>query len=343
MNTELRTKTDPERYNIYAFGLSIVALLVALWAVYYSYQQRSEAPSPVSSKAQRAPQAESAVNVTGGADPTLRAATPTWAKKTSLDRIRSDRIIRAGYSGFKPYTIITPSAAGSETQITGFCADMLHEMASRQDPPWRIEWHKVTFETLKADMESGRFDVFADAVYQTVPRAADFGFTIPYSYFGVAVGLVRKGEKRFTRFDDLDRPDITIALAQGWTSTEYAQRHLSKPKFHLIPVADDPFVQLQEVIAGRADIALQDVPTILQFYKVHKGAVSTLWLDSPPTRVPAGFMTRQGEFELLHFLDVSIRALHADGTLEAIDRKWLSLGDLPALTLRPGAGLQEKQ
>lgn len=342
MTTGLPTKTDAERYNVYAFWLSFAALLVALFTL-YSYYQRSGAPSPEAPNAQRTTQTEHVPKVTQTGSATLQASTPTPARESTLDRIRKERMIRAGYSGFKPYTIITPSGSGNETQITRFCADMLHEMASRQDPPWRIEWHKVTFETLKADVESGRFDVFADAVYQTVPRAADFGFTIPYSYFGVAVGLVRKGEKRFTRFDDLDRPDVTIALAQGWTSTEYAQRHLSKPKFHLIPVADDPFVQLQEVIAGRADIALQDVPTILQFYKVPKGVVSTLWLDSPPTRVPSGFMTRQGEFELLHFLDVSIRALEADGTLEALDRKWLSLGDLPVLTLRPGVGLQEKQ
>ena len=98
---------------------------------------------------------------------------------------------------------------------------MIKEIAERQSPPWKVEWHKVTFESLRADMESGRFDVFADAVYMEVPRTADFGFTIPFSYFGVAVALVRRDEERFHRFEDLDREDITIALAEGWTSTRY--------------------------------------------------------------------------------------------------------------------------
>src|ERR1041385_592145 len=141
--------------------------------------------------------------------------------ESSLVKTRQTKVIKAGYSNFKPYTIFNPNSQNPDEQVTGFSADMLKEIATRQSPPWKIEWHKVTFETLKADMESGRFDVFADAVYQTVPRASDFGLTVPYSYFGVAVGLVRKNETRFQKFEDLDHEGITIALAQGWTSTEF--------------------------------------------------------------------------------------------------------------------------
>ena len=172
--------------------------------------------------------------------------------------------------------------------MTGFCADMIKEIATRESPPWKVEWHKVTFESLRADMESGRFDVFADAVYMEVPRTADFGFTIPFSYFGVAVALVRRDEERFRRFEDLDRENIAIALAEGWTSTQYAHRHLLKPKFKLIIVGDDPFVQLHEVAAGRADVALQDIPTVLQYAPRRPSQVKALWVNDPPTRSPGG-------------------------------------------------------
>lgn len=261
------------------------------------------------------------------------------APQSSLSRTKQTKVIRAGYSNFKPYTIFNPNTQNPDEQVTGYCADMLKEIAARQSPPWRIEWQKVTFETLRADMESGRFDVFADAVYQTVPRASDFGLTIPYSYFGVAVGLVRKNETRFQRFEDLDREGITIALAQGWTSTEYAQQHLKKPTFKLISVGDDPFVQLQEVIAGRADIALQDVPTVLQFAQAHPNEVKALWINNPPSLVPAGFMTRHGDWEMLNFLNSSILILQADGTLKRLDEKWSGLSAFPSLSLSQGAGL----
>ncbi len=258
--------------------------------------------------------------------------------ESALARTKRTKILRVGYSGFQPYTIIDPNKEGAQ-RISGLAADMVGEIASRQTPPWTVEWHKVTFETLKGDMESGRFDVFADAVYQTAPRASEFGLTVPFGYFGVAVGLVRKNEIRFSKFEDLDRPDVTIALAEGWTSTEYARQHLKNAKFHLVAVADDPFVQLQEVIQGKADIALQDVPTIMQFARAHPAEVKTLWIDHPPTRVPAGFMTRQGEIELLGFLDASIRILEADGTMASLDRKWKALNEFPSDPLVKGTGL----
>ena len=105
------------------------------------------------------------------------------AVESSLARTLRTRTLRAGYSGFRPYTIIDLDAAGTD-RVTGFCVDMVSEIASRQVPPWEVEWHRVNFDTLRADMESGRFDVFADAVYATVPRAAQFGFTVPYAYLG---------------------------------------------------------------------------------------------------------------------------------------------------------------
>ena len=300
-------KQPADKASIIAASIAVVALFIAGLALFQS-RTRIQAPGP--------------------------------HVESSLVKTKQSKIIRAGYSNFKPYTIFNPNTQYPDEQVTGFSADMLKEIAARQSPPWKIEWHKITFETLRADMESGRFDVFADAVYQTVPRASDFGLTIPYSYFGVAVGLVRKNETRFSRFEDLDREGITIALAQGWTSTEYAQQHLKKPTFKLISVGDDPFVQLQEVIAGRVDIALQDVPTVLQFAQSHPNEVKALWIDNPPSRVPAGFMVRQGDWEMLNFLNSSMLVLQADGTIKRLDEKWSALSDFPAVTLTTGSGLK---
>jgi ABC-type amino acid transport substrate-binding protein len=267
------------------------------------------------------------------------AAAGVRAGESALSRTVRSNHLRAGYTGFQPYTIISP-AGKSSAQVSGLCVDMVNEIASRQTPPWSVEWHQVTFETLKADMDSGRLDVLADAVYQTMPRASEFGLTIPFSYFGVAVGLVRRNETRFSKFEDLDQPGITIALAEGWTSTEYARQHLTKPKLQSITVGDDPFIPFQDVISGKADIALQDVPTVLQFARAHPKEVKALWIDHPPTRVPGGFMTRQGEIELLRFLDAAIRILQTDGTMEALNQKWSALSEFPEMNLEPGAGMR---
>ena len=258
--------------------------------------------------------------------------------ESSLARTNRTKRLRVGYTGFRPYTIINPNG-GAGPPVSGFCVDMVNEIVARQTPAWTVEWHQVTFETLKADMESGRLDVLADAIYQTMPRASEFGLTIPYSYFGVAVALVRKSESRFAKFEDLDRPEVTIALAEGWTSTEYARQRLKKPKMRSIAVGDDPFIPFQDVLSGKADVALQDVPTVLQFARAHPNEVKALWIDHPPTRVPAGFMTLQNDIQMLRFLDASIRILEADGTMQGLNEKWSALSEFPVPTLIRGAGM----
>jgi ABC-type amino acid transport substrate-binding protein len=97
------------------------------------------------------------------------------------------------------------------------------------------------------------------------------------------------------------------------------------------------------VLFGRADVALNDVPTVFQYVNAHKDKVKALWLDSPPSTVAGGFLVRQGDVELSTFLDASIRVLSADNTINRIDQKWKSLGFFPVLELRPGAGLRHTE
>jgi ABC-type amino acid transport substrate-binding protein len=196
---------------------------------------------------------------------------------------------------------------------------------------------------MKADLATNRFDFIADPVFQTIPRAADFSLTEPYSYFGIAVAIVRSGDNRFKHFQDLDRHDITIALAEGWTSSEYARANLSKPKFKSIPVTGDAVNQLDEVLFGRADVALNDVPTVLQYARAHKDKVKALWLTTPPSSVAGGFLLRPEDADLRLFLDTSLRIMRADGTIARIDEKWKSLGLFPMLNLQPGYGLKSDE
>ena len=241
------------------------------------------------------------------------------AGASSLDTVLSRRSLRAGYSGFRPYTI---ASAASPSQPTGFIVDVLVEIGRRIDPAVAVAWSPVTFEALSADMSSGRIDVFADAVYYTIPRAQRFIFTDPVGYFGVGAAVVRSSDNRFRTVMDLDRPGVVIALAQGWTATDFAQRVFRHARLDIVPVGDDGSVPLQNVLAGRADAALQDVPTVAQFVAANAGQVKAIDLDTPPARVAAGFLLPRASVALRDFLNVSIEVLRADGTLRRLSQRW---------------------
>lgn len=262
------------------------------------------------------------------------------AEETALARIKRTGVMRVGYGGFPPYTIVDPAQTDPNKRVSGLAVDMVNAIAARHSPALKVEWVNLNWDTFRADMESNRFDFLADAVYATVPKAADFGMTEPFSYFGLAVAVVRIDDNRFATFADLDRPDITIALAQGYASTEFAQRELTRPKFKMIPVGKDAFSQLDEVLLGRADVALNDVPTVLQYVRAHPTKVKALWIERPPSWVEASFVTRQRDADLREFLNVSIRILAVDGTLGQLDRKWGGLGYYEKRVFEPGAGLR---
>lgn len=259
--------------------------------------------------------------------------------ETVMQRIEHAGVLRVGYGGFPPYTIIDPRESDSNKRVSGFTVDMVDQIAIRHSPPLRVEWYNLNWETFRADMLSGKFDFLADAVYETVPKAAEFAMTNPFSYFGIAAAVVRIDDGRFRNFSDLDRSDITIALAQGYVSTDYAEQELKKPHLKLIAVGKDAFTQLDEVLLGRSDVALNDIPTVVQYVRAHSDKVKALWVQAPPSWVAASFVTRQEDLDLLNFLNTSLRILEVDGTIARLDRKWQSLGYFSTLDLKPGAGL----
>jgi cyclohexadienyl dehydratase len=257
-----------------------------------------------------------------------------------LERTLRERVLRVGVGGFPPYSIINPSEADPNNRFTGYSVDLVREIAARAEPPLRIEFSQVNFETMKVELEQGRYDVIVDPIYKTVSRGGDFGTTIPFTFTGVACAVVRIDESRFETFADLDDPNITIALAVGWTSTEFAKQHLKNANFLEISVAGSPFEQLDAVMSGRADVALQDTPSVAQYVSSHPGKVKALWLDNPPSLVAAGFLTRRSDRDFTRYLSNAIEVLRADDTLRRIDAHWRTYGYFERPLLDPGQGLQ---
>jgi glutamine transport system substrate-binding protein len=268
-----------------------------------------------------------------------KASTKSSATEvTALERVKRSGVIRAGFGGFPPYSIIEPNGEQGK-KVKGFAVDLMEEIAVRHDPPLKVEWIKISWETLRADLNSDRIDVLADGLFQTVALGSDFLFTDEFSMFGIGCAMVRKEDQRFDKFSDLDRDDIEIAVAVGWLSTEFAKRSLKKPKFKDIVVAESPNIQLDEVLFGRVDVAIQDVPTILSYARAHPDKVKALFIESPPATVLGSFAAKRKDRELIDFINTGIRVLKTDGTIERLDAKWQGLGYYRKSLLQAGSGL----
>ena len=237
-----------------------------------------------------------------------------------LQRIESTGELHAGYGVYPPYTQENPNTK----EVSGFSVDIINQIA--KDLKCKIVWHRLNWNTMSADLKRGEYDVIADPIFQTIPRAREFAFTEPYAYFPDGIGVVRRDDNRFRAFDDLDQKGVTIAVGQGWASETLIQSRFTKATVVPVQTATDLLQVFNEVISGRADVAVADAADAKRFVQEHPNEVKALFLDNPPAFMPAGFALRPEDRRSAEFLTVCLRNLKATGVLDGIARRY----DLPS-------------
>lgn len=233
-----------------------------------------------------------------------------------LDRIEKTGELHAGYGVYPPYTQEDPNSK----KVSGFSVELIEQIAKELN--CKVVWHRLNWNTMSADLKRAEYDVIADPIFETIPRAREFAFTAPYAYFADGIAVVRKDDNRFTSFDSLDRDGITIAVGQGWASETLVKTRFTKPKVISVQTATDLLQVFNDVVSGRADVAIADGADAQRFVKEHPDAVKALWLDDPPAAMPAGFALRADDARGAEFLTVCLRNLESTGILNALAHKY---------------------
>lgn len=233
-----------------------------------------------------------------------------------LEKMEKSGELHAGYGVYPPYTQEDPNTK----KVSGLSVDLIEQIG--KELKCKVVWHRLNWNTMSADLKRGEYDVIADPIFQTIPRAREFAFTAPYAYFADGIAVVRKEDNRFTTFDSLDREGITIAVGQGWASETLVKTRFTKPKVVAVQTATDLLQVFNEVVAGRADAAVADGADAERFVKEHAGAVKALWLDNPAAAMPAGFALRPDDARGAEFLTVCLRNLESTGILDALARRY---------------------
>ena len=249
-----------------------------------------------------------------GSDPPTNG--PSGRLKGLLDRIETSGELHAGYGVYPPYTQENPNTK----DVSGFSVDIINQIA--KELKCNVVWHRLNWNTMSADLKRGEYDVIADPIFQTIPRAREFAFTEPYAYFADGIAVVRKSEDRFAIFDDLDQEGVTIAVGQGWASETLVRSRFKRAKIVPVQTATDLLQVFNEVVTSRADVAVADGGDAKRFVQEHSEKVKALFLDDPPAFMPAGFALRPDDKKGAEFLTVCLRNLESTGVLEGIRRRY---------------------
>jgi cyclohexadienyl dehydratase len=254
-------------------------------------------------------------NRSGSSDVTVESRERS---ESVLAKVNREKVLRVGFSGYPPYLSIDPV---TKQPSGGFSVDLIQAILQEWDKSIKIEWVPTNWTNVRTDLVVGKFDLIVEPVFRTIPRAAVVDFSRPFAYFGYAIGVVQANERRFKSIEDINRPDVSIAVGQGLSSHEYVRRHLAKATNLKVVPGGQAQAALEEVLLRRVDIALSDTTTIQQYLKAHPDRLKVVFADPPPARVAAGLMFRQGDYRFASFLNITLDYLETSGELGRLKQK----------------------
>jgi L-cystine transport system substrate-binding protein len=251
------------------------------------------------------------------------AEMPQRATSSGLvENLDKENVIRAGYGVFPPFVQENVTTG----EVTGVSVDIIKEIARQVGA--RVEWRRLNWNTMGADLKNGTFDIVADPIFMTPQRGREFTFTDPYLYHAIGIGVVRRGETRFKEFDDINRSNVTVAVGQGTGEESFLRARVPGATVQSIPLGQDALSSMNAVLTSRADIAIVDLEDAKRFVGAHADNLIMLWADDPPAYIPSGFILRVGDRTSADFINVSLQNLRSTGVLNAIAARYGSTVNL---------------
>lgn len=178
-------------------------------------------------------QAPAGQPLTGSAQP---------ASGSNLDRVLKSRKLRvAGLSGEEPY--FSKNLASGEW--SGFCIDMARDIAKELGVEFEVV--ESTWGNSVLDLQANKIDI-SFGLNPTPKRALVVDFSKPL--FFNTFSIVARREFKAETWDDLNKPEVRIAVDLGSTHELIARRYAGKSTITAFKTRDEAILAVQ---SGRAD------------------------------------------------------------------------------------------
>lgn len=241
---------------------------------------------------------------------------------SKLPRILAKGEIRCSYLLYPPYFKKDPNSG----QLSGIFYDVVEEIGKRS--ALKIVWaEEVGYEAIFPGLNSGRVDVFAGGLWPNSSRARTGLFTEPV-FYSVISAWGRADETRFSNsLDSVNDPAVSIACIDGAMEDIIAKTNFPDAKRVSLPQAS-PFTQsLLNITTGKADITFAEPSVIAEFSKANPGKLKQLAGGRPLRIFGNTLVVDAKDVHLKEFLDVAMREILYDGTVDSILKKYEVIPD----------------
>ncbi len=254
--------------------------------------------------------------LTGTALAATAIANPA-AAQSALEAITRRGEIRLGYIVSPPNTSRDPRT----NEVSGLYADAAKVIVSEMG--LRLVWVETTWGTFAAGLQSGQFDLSIAGTFATIRRAMAVDFTNPIFYNGYS-GIARANETRFRTLQDLNNPQVRIAVVQGGAAEDFLRRNLPRAQVVALGTGNltAPFV---EVASNRADVGIEDANTTAMFAR-QQPLVKDIFAEQPFNFLPLAWAVRKGNHDVLGVINQGIENMMVSGRWADIARPYGARG-----------------
>ena len=183
----------------------------------------------------------------------------------------------------------------------------------------RIEYVKMTFGTMLADLAADKFDIAMSGMGRTLERARVATFSKPYLRYGKLLMIRSSDRDRFKSLADLDHPGIKIAYNKGGLNDRFANTMFKQAT--PIGFASNELATA-DLIAGKVDAQVSDSTAALYMAR-QDSRLAAMSPDNVFNPVYVAILLRREDQTLLNYVNIWIDQIEMDGTLAKIRSKWL--------------------
>lgn len=226
---------------------------------------------------------------------------------SNLEEIKKAETFKIGTEGtYAPFTY--HDATG---KLVGFDVEIGEAIAKKLGV--KPEFVEGKWDGLIAGLDAKRYDAVINQVGITEARKKKYDFSEPY-IASKAVLIVKQDNDAIKSFADLKGKKAAQSLTSNFG--KLAESNGAEL------VGTDGFDQsIQLVLTGRADATINDSLSFLDFKK-HKPDAPVKVVATESNADYSGIIIRKGEPELLAAINKALADIKADGTYDAISKKY---------------------
>ena len=246
----------------------------------------------------------------------LLAPTSSIAQnKSKLNQVLERGTLRVGTTGdFNPMSIKDTAT----NTLTGFEVEAMTQLAA--DMGVKVEFVPAEWATLVNGIVSDRFDIFSGASL-SMARAKTVAFSHPYLYAGTVPLVNKKAPGKFTTWESINSPNVTVAVLLGTVFEQQARAHFPKAKIRAV---EKPATGYQEVLAGRAQVTITSNVEAATLMKTYPDLQVVGSGSDMRNKRPFAYPMPQGDEVWLTFVNNWISLKQAEGYFDTLEAKWLS-------------------